>query len=45
MKKVLKKIKGKYRYKWELEFEDWLSLVVILVALNYIMIRLIIGAL
>lgn len=45
MKKKIVKKNNKYHYKWELEFKDWLSLVILLVVVNYIMLRLIIGAL
>lgn len=44
MKRVWKKKGNKYVRKWELEENDWIALVVVLFALNYIAIRLLVGS-
>ncbi len=44
MKKVWKKKGNKYVKRWTLEEDDWIALVVVLLTLNYVVIRLLVGS-
>lgn len=44
MKKVWKRERnGKYVRRWTLDADDWITLIIVVLALDYIVLRLIIG--
>lgn len=43
MKLTWRKVKGKWKRRWTLDVDEWLTLIILLLGLNYIMIRLLIG--
>lgn len=42
-RKWIKVSKNTYRRKYELEIDDWIGLVAVALAVNYVLLRLILG--